>query len=573
MTARQAAGRKDRFILLSLTLLSALMLNGSVTTISRQPVVAPLPGPVSLPIDRAVLVPAEARLSDLAPAEAALYDRIFAAQQATDWALADRLIAELTDHRLIGHVQHQRLMHPTAYRASFTELQAWLSAHGDHPGADQVYRLARLRAPAANVVIDRARVAGGLSGAIEAYRGADQPLVTGHDGYASSLRAARAALYGGRDDALARAEAAIAAVPGPAPAARWIAGLAAWREGNVPVARAHFAAMLAADGLTGWARSAGAYWAGRAALAEGDRAAWRGFLAEAAEHPTTFYGVLAGHALGSTAEPSWDAPDLSWAHLDALKAYPGGARALALIDVGARAMAASELRALHPRGDRLAQEAILALADHAGLPSVSLRVATAVTDAAGRPFLGSLYPIPDLAPASGWQIDRALTFAVMRQESRFDSTARSHAGATGLMQLMPRTASFVDGERSFLGTARFELMDPELNLDLGQRYLAHLLSTDLVGGDLIKLTVAYNAGYGTLRRWLDSVAHDDDPLLFLETIPVAETRAFAERVLTNYWLYRARLGQQRPSLSALVNGDWPPYVAQDDSHLMVADAY
>ena len=132
------------------------------------------------------------------------------------------------------------------------------------------------------------------------------------------------------------------------------------------------------------------------------------------------------------------------------------------------------------------------------------------------------------------------------------------------MQLMPRTASFIGRDRSLQRrSGRDRLFDPELNIELGQRYVAHLLKNPRVGSNLFRLTAAYNGGPGNLGRWQKRMNYDNDPLLFIESLPARETRLFIERVLTNLWIYRERLGQPAPSLDALAAGDWPSYKALD----------
>ena len=104
-----------------------------------------------------------------------------------------------------------------------------------------------------------------------------------------------------------------------------------------------------------------------------------------------------------------------------------------------------------------------------------------------------------------------------------------------------------------------EIYDPAVNLSLGDKYLAHLLTLEPINGDLIRLVAAYNGGPGNLRKWLRRMGRQSDPLLFLETIPSRETRFFTEQVMTNLWIYRLRLGQPQPSLDDLAAGRWPHY--------------
>ena len=124
------------------------------------------------------------------------------------------------------------------------------------------------------------------------------------------------------------------------------------------------------------------------------------------------------------------------------------------------------------------------------------------------------------------------------------------------MQLMPATARFVARVSGFPASA-VQLGRPEVNIALGQKYLELLLEDDNVGGDLFRLAAAWNGGPGNLERWQRDPRSYDDPLLFIETIPAGETRAFIEHVLANLWIYRHRLGQPSPSLDALAAGQWP----------------
>ena len=91
------------------------------------------------------------------------------------------------------------------------------------------------------------------------------------------------------------------------------------------------------------------------------------------------------------------------------------------------------------------------------------------------------------------------------------------------------------------------------------------MNNSVVGNNLFKLCVAYNAGPGKLARWEQEANYPDDPLLFIESIPSAETRIFVERVLTNYWIYRLKYKQDLNSLDRVAEGTWPVYVAQDNS--------
>ena len=147
----------------------------------------------------------------------------------------------------------------------------------------------------------------------------------------------------------------------------------------------------------------------------------------------------------------------------------------------------------------------------------------------------------------------------MRQESKFIVTAKSRAGARGLMQLMPRTASYITKDRSLYRNRRDKLYEPEFNMSLGQQYIKYLMAHKEAGPNLFKVAVAYNGGPGNLRRWSREMPVRDDPLLFIESVPNYESRTYVERVLTNLWIYRSRLGEDTPTLDAVAAGAWPVY--------------
>ena len=104
-----------------------------------------------------------------------------------------------------------------------------------------------------------------------------------------------------------------------------------------------------------------------------------------------------------------------------------------------------------------------------------------------------------------------------------------------------------------------KLRSPAFNIRLGQRYLDGLLKDKNVKNNIFKLTVAYNAGPGNLAKWEANLDYKNDALLFIESIPVNETRVFVERVLTNYWIYSLKYEQSTESLENVAAGSWPIY--------------
>lgn len=555
----------------------------------------------------------------LNPQDAELYRRIFALQEDGRWPEADRLIAGLGDKRLLGHLLAQRYLHPTAYRSKYTELLAWMDNYADHPQAKRIYTLALKRRPpnyrrpqppeAAGSVswagphasddyvsprprsnATRAKVARLLSQVrrnvmqqrftvtekLLMQRSVQELLDPVELDQARALVASGWFYYGQPERAYALAAPAAGRSGHAAPLINWVAGLAAWRLGEIDEAARFFEVLAAADNVAGWNASAGAYWAARAYLKLQRPERSSPLLRRAANYPRTFYGLLARRALGMPFDFDFGSRRLAPQTLAHLNASPAGARALALLQIGDRELAQGELVGAGGWSDPDTAEALLALAQHAKMPALAYRMGSQLARANGeRSDLGgtidaALYPIPPWQPLSGFTVDRALIFAMMRQESAFNTRALSPDGAQGLMQLMPRTASYIAGDRRYHGKNRHELYEPGLNLELGQRYIAYLLAHERVQGDLFRLATAYNGGPGNLGKWERTVQVDDDPLLFIEALPSKETRLFIERVLTNLWIYRYRLGQPTPSLDELAGGDWPRYEPQDGTRSEVA---
>lgn len=582
----------------SLALLATVM--GSTSAGAQEP--KPRPLETALVGPATFLVPGIGTVDGvLSAADAGRYQRIFELHEAGEWNAARPIIARLDDRRLMGHVLALKYLHPTKYRSRFSELRDWLRAYADHPQARRIHRLAVLRqpkgakSPVAPIVhrppavgqsvrkssegrplYDRAKTRAGRSVHSEILRRVSRGWPTGAREIINSQRAQRnmgpvqmaqawrAITQGyfraGKDeDALEAATRSHAASPGDAPLAYWWGGLAAWRLGKLDEAETLFGELARAERASNSLVSAGAFWAARAALANGQPHEVTSYLEIGAAHTRSFYGQLSRRAIGKTEAFGWRKPDLSIAAYHNIAASKIGGRAIALLQIGEDHEAERELLSLSSARPAL-RNGVLALASHTGLPAVAYRL-SGFADPDAR--LAAAYPVPSWEPESGYAVDQALVLAFVRQESAFNRRAESRAGARGLMQLMPRTASYVAGERYLHGRGKYRLYEPDLNLELGQRYIQKLLSHKTISGDLFRLAAAYNAGPGNLRSWERAVEHGDDPLLFIESLPSRETRNFVEHILTNLWIYRSHLGQDAPSLDDIVAGRWPQYRHQD----------
>ncbi len=536
----------------------------------------------------------------LSRSDTRLYRRIFALQEQGRFGEADRLIRQLSNRLLLGHVLAQRYLHPTAYRSRYGELRAWLEHYADHPQARRIYRLALKRRPEGAPPPPRP-VSGYLDGAGQEsgreYRLVDARLrpkqawlrrmqqwiaqgrmaaakreLQRHGRRAGRLARdigrwilARGYLFSGQaEQALRLVAPAMRRSGSDRPGMYWTAGLAAWQLGRAAEAARAFAALAAHGEARGEDRAAAAFWAARAYLVAGEpRAALRMFRI-AASASDGFYGLLARATLGWPITFSWDEQGLRGSLLSLLVRFPGSRRALALAQVGQLRLAEAEIRKLAARARPSLLRALAALAEHLALPAAQLRVAQRLRLVDGRRHDGAFFPIPRWQPRSGYRLDRALLWAFVRAESGFDPGAHSQRGAVGLLQLLPRTARALARKRK-LGEWK-RLGDPEVNLAIGQAYLDDLLHHELVQGNLVHLALAYNAGLSRLGAWRRRLARfADDPLTFMESVPFRESRLHARKVLANLWAYRARLGQPAPSLEALAANAWPRYVALDSS--------
>jgi soluble lytic murein transglycosylase len=183
----------------------------------------------------------------------------------------------------------------------------------------------------------------------------------------------------------------------------------------------------------------------------------------------------------------------------------------------------------------LANESILALAQAAYWDDLELRFPLAYADLARA-----------AAAEQGLPLD--WVYAVIRQESAFDPDIASHAGAVGLMQLMPPTAREVAFKTGRPEPERLDLIDPALNISLGAAYLAEMQRR--FDGHPLLASAAYNAGPTAVARWLPEEPMAGD--LWLTEIPYGETRQYVRRVLTYRVFYRDRLGLPPLRVSAML---------------------
>ena len=313
---------------------------------------------------------------------------------------------------------------------------------------------------------------------------------------------------------------------------------------DAKTAERHFGAILTvADGQISKARAN--YWLGRAAEAGGGGKS-SDYYALSAQFPSTFYGQLASAKLDrkslNIAYPSPSEADrVRFSAREAVQAIGK------LEDAGFDWRADTLYRALAADLDSPGELAILAaMAEKRGDHRVSLQVGK-IAWYRGLDVAALAYPL-GAVPASA-NIDgsgKALAYSIARQESAFDKSAVSPANAMGLLQILPGTAKGVAARHGLPYSKSRLTTDAGYNATLGAHFLGEQISD--FGGSYILTFIAYNAGPRRVPQWIERFGDPrgrslDEVIDWIELIPFTETRHYVQRVMENYQVYKARLGQ------------------------------
>jgi soluble lytic murein transglycosylase-like protein len=551
-----------------------------------------------LPIDNGAA--SSVPMTVLSQDDVALYRKIFDAERDGRFDDAKDLFKKLSDTSLEGYVLAEHYLSRHSH-TDLADLLDWLHTYPDLPIADRIYKLAVERASKRVkkkhhkvVVVMTASVPvpsgppRNRGGGYEEYSEADPPLNSDAGKAAKPLiekaikadlpdeanaQLRQAQLNGASDYDIARLAQRVSAsylaegmdqraydtsmgIQGPVrqqvPVLDWYSGFAAYRLGNYEDAAARLEVLAQSGAVPNYLRSQAAFWAARAHLRFGDPQRVITLLQAAAREEPTFYGILAEKLLGQDTQTGFVDPVLTAADFAAIMAVPAAHRAVALFQVGEEKSAIPlELNRAFNTSDGRSDMGYAALARRLNSPNTELRASETV--ARSGKLLTGLFPVPQYKPDGGYTVDPALVLAFTRAESRFNAGAISGAGARGLMQLMPTTADKFGGNGAVAA-----LTDPTYNMSIGQRYVAYLL--DNYGGNLIHVMGAYNAGPLRVAGWVNAMAgREDDPLVFIESMRITETRIYVKRVLMYHWLYSRRLGQSSPSLDDVAAGLWPIY--------------
>ncbi len=281
------------------------------------------------------------------------------------------------------------------------------------------------------------------------------------------------------------------------------------------------------------------YWRGRA-LAALNRLPEADALFAPLSNEFNFYGQLAAEDLGAAISSAPQTYHPSDDEIDAVALDTGLRRALALYRVGLRYEGALEWQwSIRDFDDkRLLAASLLAVRNDWYERSIDTAERTVILH-----DFSLRYPSPYRKLVQDYSrqldLDEAWVYGLVRQESRFVHTARSSAGASGLMQLMPSTARWVAKRLGMSGHHTTLTETADSNIGLGTYYLRQVL--DSVDRQVVLASAGYNAGPRRARDWAASKPLEG--AIYIETIPFAETREYVKKVMNNT-LYYARLFHQ-----------------------------
>ena len=318
----------------------------------------------------------------------------------------------------------------------------------------------------------------------------------------------------------------------------WLGGTKALHSLNDPGAAAPLFYRYGAAARTAQTRSKGFYWAGLAASRAGDTAGASRYFTMAAYYPDRFYGQLALERLGRPIPDLTGTPQatITPAEREAFRYRP---ITLATRDVARDAPWSQSIRffrQIAESAETASDHMLVAeLAREIGRRDLAVILGESAQSKRFTNFELISFPTMPIPHGTDW----TMVHAIARQESQFAQNAISHAGARGLMQLMPGTAREQAGKLGLSYDLPGLISDPNYNIRLGDGYFARMLS--YYGGSYPLAVAAYNAGPGNLNKWLRA---NGDPrngaldwLEWIENIPIFETRNYVHRVLENAVVY------------------------------------
>ena len=290
------------------------------------------------------------------------------------------------------------------------------------------------------------------------------------------------------------------------------------------------------------------YWKARALKAEGREEDAQKLFVSIADQ-IHFYGQLATEELGKQIAVPQGAQGLTPAEIEPMAANPGFRRALKFYAMNLRHEGGREwnweLRKMNEREHLAAAEFARQnnLLDRMVSTSDRTKLEYDFNQRFPTPFRDFMYKT-----TTSLGLDMAWVYGLIRQESRFVMSARSHVGASGLMQLMPATARYVARKIGLEKYDHNQVNEVDTNIQLGANYLNMVLKD--LDGSQVMASAAYNAGPGRPRAWRSTLSRTVEGAVFAESIPFSETRGYVKNVLSNATYYAALFDGKPQSLKA-----------------------
>lgn len=318
----------------------------------------------------------------------------------------------------------------------------------------------------------------------------------------------------------------------------WLGGTKALSQLREPQAAVPLFYRYGAAARTPTTRSKGFYWAGVAAARAGNAQEARSYYEMAAAYADQFYGMLALERLGRPLPKLTDTPAI--APTPAERAEFMARPITAAVREAARGAPWTTsirfFKEIARQAETPADHVLVAqLAQETGRRDLAVILGEEAQAKGHINFEAIAFPTMPIPPGTDWTMVHAIT----RQESQFAQNAISHAGATGLMQLMPGTAREQSGRLGLTYSQSALISDTDYNIRLGDSYITRMLS--YYRGSYPLAAAAYNAGPGNVNKWL---AANGDPrnggidwVDWIERIPIYETRNYVQRVLQNAVVY------------------------------------
>lgn len=317
----------------------------------------------------------------------------------------------------------------------------------------------------------------------------------------------------------------------------WLAGSLAMERLGRPGDAVTMFERYATAARTAQTRSRGLYWAGKAAAKAGNPSSAMRYFEQAAAFYESFFGQLAleqlRRPLPQVPRVAATPPVLTDGNVPAIHL----AAALAA-KYGSWRDQSNFFRAIARHADKREEYvAAIGLSQKLGRPDLAVMAGRAARTNGIPDLLGNSYPTVNIPAA--YNQTWTLAHAIMRQESQFDRAAISHAGARGLMQLMPGTARETSGKIAMAYRPDALTVDTDYNIALGATYIERML--DYYDGSYPLAIAAYNGGPGNVNKWLrafgDPRTGSIDIMDWIEKIPLSETRDYVYRVLENAVMY------------------------------------